>query len=115
MDASKNRALLLDTIRKNGKQNAHYKDDVDITYGELQALLNDKVGGLMALLKAMKRENVLSYNEGGMLKPDTVITLNIADSSAEHISEQVAYENIKDHITAADKTSHTRVVTTHQQ
>lgn len=52
---AKNEARIVEAIRANGKPNPSFKQDLDITYGELHKLCNT-IGGLPSILKQMKRE-----------------------------------------------------------
>ncbi len=66
--------LVAGAIRQKGKPNANFPKDLDISYGELSALLEGKVNGLPSLLKNMKKEKRVDYG-AQMLVKDTVVTL----------------------------------------
>jgi len=94
--------------RKNGTPNPYYKGDIDITYGALSAKLGDSMGGLMALVRSMKKNKQVDYQDQGMLKPDSVITL-LGGATVASGSDQVPYEKIKELITNEDRTSHNKI------
>lgn len=74
-------------IQQEGKQNPNYASDYDLTYGMLKDKLGAKVPGLAALLKTMKRDKKVDYDdEGGFLKDSHVITA-IGDENAEKTTE----------------------------
>jgi len=95
-------------IRQTGKVNANYKTDKDLTYGELKTKLGHNVPGLVALLKTLKREKRVDYNdEGVMLKDATVITA-IGNPEEEKQTELIRYEDIIAKL-GGDNSSHTKV------
>jgi hypothetical protein len=52
-------------IRQTGKTNANYSSDKDLTYGELKTKIGHAVPGLVALLKTLKRDKRVDYNDEG--------------------------------------------------
>eukprot|EP00026_Physarum_polycephalum_P023305 Phypoly_transcript_28267.p1 GENE.Phypoly_transcript_28267~~Phypoly_transcript_28267.p1 ORF type:complete len:119 (+),score=24.11 Phypoly_transcript_28267:28-384(+) len=108
VDNTKNINIIVNAIKKNGTPSTKYQGDIEITYGKLSSLVGDSIGGLMALLKTMKRDKVVDYSDTGMLKPDSVVSL-LGGNDVATGSDQVPYEKIKDLITDEDKTSHNKI------
>jgi hypothetical protein len=50
---------------KLAKPNPQYKEDSDITYGELTKLIAGRVPGLLALLQTLKRQKKVDFNNEG--------------------------------------------------
>eukprot|EP01088_Endostelium_zonatum_P015803 TRINITY_DN401_c0_g1_i1.p1 TRINITY_DN401_c0_g1~~TRINITY_DN401_c0_g1_i1.p1 ORF type:complete len:120 (+),score=44.31 TRINITY_DN401_c0_g1_i1:30-362(+) len=80
-----------DVIRKFGKPNAQFQQDLDISYGELHKHLS-AVGGLGTVLKNMKQKKMVDYNDP-FIKDGTIITL-IADYNQDATPQGVTYDKI---------------------
>lgn len=110
-DQERHYAAILSCIRQAGKPNPQYKEDSDITYGELTKLIAGRVPGLLALLQTLKKQKKVDFNnEGGMLKEAHVITAIGGDDTKT--TEFVPYQDILA-LLGQEKTSHQK--NTHAQ
>jgi len=102
IDAEQNQQKVIDAIRKNGKPNAQYDQDLDIDYKTLSSVI--KFGGLAAILKTMKKKKLVDFSDQGFFKDNSMITL-IGDINAEAVSPQITYNQINDKV-KGELTSH---------
>lgn len=52
---------------------------MDLTYGELKELIGAKVPGLLALLKTLKKQKKVDYNDEGKMMTDAIVITAIGD------------------------------------
>jgi len=95
-------------IRQTGKVNPNYKTDKDLTYGELKNKIGHKVPGLVALLKTLKRDKRVDYNDEGVMMKDTCIITAIGNADDEKLTEFIKYEDIIAKL-GAEEGTHTKV------
>ena len=93
-------------IRQKGTQNPQYASDYDLPYGKMKELIGGSVPGLVALLKTLKKQKKVDYNdEGGFLQDRHVITAIGSDDAKQ--TEFIRYEDIIAKL-GAEVTSHNK-------
>eukprot|EP00029_Vermamoeba_vermiformis_P001686 TRINITY_DN11900_c0_g1_i1.p1 TRINITY_DN11900_c0_g1~~TRINITY_DN11900_c0_g1_i1.p1 ORF type:complete len:115 (-),score=25.42 TRINITY_DN11900_c0_g1_i1:50-394(-) len=97
---------LAEIIRQHGKPNPNYPNDIDLDYGTLRVNAEDKIGGIMALLKSMKQRKIVDF-VGPMLHDDSTVTL-INDYYQEFKTQLIRYDEIKDKV-KGEITGHQKV------
>jgi len=104
-----NYTFVADIIRKYGKPNPSYPNDMDIDYGTLHKHAGQKLQGLPTVLKNMKKKKMADFSDQGIFKETSIITLISGDfENDQAISQQVTYDQIATKV-KGDVTSHQKV------
>jgi hypothetical protein len=74
----------------------------------LKEKIGAKVPGLAALLKTLKRDKRVDYDDEGVFLKDTTIITAIGDAGEDKKTEQISYEDIVAKL-GTEKSSHEKV------
>eukprot|EP01123_Difflugia_compressa_P009135 TRINITY_DN2935_c0_g2_i1.p1 TRINITY_DN2935_c0_g2~~TRINITY_DN2935_c0_g2_i1.p1 ORF type:complete len:175 (-),score=49.15 TRINITY_DN2935_c0_g2_i1:69-557(-) len=103
-EKSEHYILVAEAIRSVGKPNPSYPKDLDIEYGTLLKMMEEKnVSGLIAVLKVMKTQKRIDYLDT-FLKDDSIVTL-IEDYNQDIKTSLITYDQLQT-VGATEKTSH---------
>jgi len=106
VDVDKNIQTVVDVIRRFGKPNSSFPQDLDLDYATISK--ETKFGGLGTILKNMRKQKILDFADQGMLKDSSIITL-IHDYSADSVTTQITYDQIQEKI-KGEATSHQKII-----
>eukprot|EP01114_Cavostelium_apophysatum_P009026 TRINITY_DN22100_c0_g1_i1.p1 TRINITY_DN22100_c0_g1~~TRINITY_DN22100_c0_g1_i1.p1 ORF type:complete len:114 (+),score=26.60 TRINITY_DN22100_c0_g1_i1:26-343(+) len=101
MDVEQNYNTIVEVIKKYGKPNPQYPTDLDLDYGTISKH-TQKMGGLVTVLKNMKKKKMVDFGDNGFFKDNSIITL-IQDPNAEANSLQLTANQIKGTQTSHEK------------
>jgi hypothetical protein len=104
----RNYEFICNIIRQYGTPCPQYPQDIEIPYRTLREHVQEKIGGIPALLKNMKDKKLVDYT-GPLIKDDTMIVL-VNEYYQPFKAQYITYEQINEKIQfkPGDQSSHTK-------